>query len=126
MSVPADSVPARGGRSGHRLWPKPSGRDGREQGAGDGLDGHPRPDHNPPPATDGAVAQLGERVVRNDEVRGSIPLSSTTVAPNIQISKYFPGKAATTPVVAANRVPDSVLLWVAKPTEGSNGQTPLV
>src|SRR5688572_10202926 len=27
---------------------------------------------------DGAVAQLGERVVRNDEVRGSIPLSSTT------------------------------------------------
>ena len=24
----------------------------------------------------GAVAQLGERVVRNDEVRGSIPLSS--------------------------------------------------
>ncbi len=26
----------------------------------------------------GAVAQLGERVVRNDEVRGSIPLSSTT------------------------------------------------
>ena len=27
---------------------------------------------------DGAVAQLGERVVRNDEVSGSIPLSSTT------------------------------------------------
>jgi hypothetical protein len=27
---------------------------------------------------DGAVAQLGERVVRNDEVRGSIPLSSTS------------------------------------------------
>ena len=26
---------------------------------------------------DGAVAQLVERVVRNDEVRGSIPLSST-------------------------------------------------
>lgn len=25
----------------------------------------------------GAVAQLGERVVRNDEVRGSIPLCST-------------------------------------------------
>ena len=25
----------------------------------------------------GAVAQLGERVVRNDEVSGSIPLSST-------------------------------------------------
>ena len=28
---------------------------------------------------DGAVAQLGERVVRNDEVRGSIPLGSTNV-----------------------------------------------
>jgi hypothetical protein len=26
---------------------------------------------------EGAVAQLGERVVRNDEVSGSIPLSST-------------------------------------------------
>ena len=25
----------------------------------------------------GVVAQLGERVVRNDEVRGSIPLDST-------------------------------------------------
>ena len=25
----------------------------------------------------GGVAQLGERVVRNDEVRGSIPLTST-------------------------------------------------
>ncbi len=29
---------------------------------------------------DGAVAQLGERLVRNEEVRGSIPLSSTTVS----------------------------------------------
>jgi hypothetical protein len=28
----------------------------------------------------GAVAQLGERVVRNDEVRGSIPLGSTTLS----------------------------------------------
>ena len=28
----------------------------------------------------GAVAQLGERVVRNDEVRGSIPLGSTIFA----------------------------------------------
>ena len=26
----------------------------------------------------GAVAQMGERVVRNDEVRGSIPLGSTS------------------------------------------------
>jgi hypothetical protein len=29
------------------------------------------------PRRDGAVAQLGERLVRNEEVRGSIPLSST-------------------------------------------------
>src|SRR5689334_22925011 len=29
--------------------------------------------------TDGAVAQLGERCVRNAEVRGSIPLSSTKI-----------------------------------------------
>ena len=28
--------------------------------------------------TGGAVAQLGERLVRNEEVSGSIPLSSTT------------------------------------------------
>lgn len=28
----------------------------------------------------GAVAQLGERVVRNDEVSGSIPLGSTNLA----------------------------------------------
>ena len=48
-------------------------------------------EHVPRPATtqrislggrawrNGAVAQLGERLVRNEEVRGSIPLSSTTV-----------------------------------------------
>jgi hypothetical protein len=28
----------------------------------------------------GAVAQLGERVVRNDEATGSIPVSSTNIA----------------------------------------------
>jgi hypothetical protein len=32
---------------------------------------------NEPASGSGAVAQLGERVVRNDEVSGSIPLSST-------------------------------------------------
>lgn len=31
----------------------------------------------------GAVAQLGERLVRNEEVRGSIPLSSTTLLANL-------------------------------------------
>ena len=33
----------------------------------------------PAEARDGAVAQLGERLVRNEEARGSNPLSSTTV-----------------------------------------------
>src|SRR5882672_3900862 len=32
----------------------------------------------PAAANDGSVAQLGERVVRNDEVEGSIPFASTT------------------------------------------------
>ncbi len=40
------------------------------------LDKRPRP-ALPPMLRDGAVAQLGERVVRNDEVSGSIPLGST-------------------------------------------------
>ena len=31
----------------------------------------------------GAIAQLGERIVRNDEVVGSIPTSST------KLSRYF-------------------------------------
>lgn len=30
----------------------------------------------------GAVAQLGERLVRNEEASGSIPLSSTTLRPD--------------------------------------------
>ncbi len=34
---------------------------------------------------DGAVAQLGERVVRNDEVRGSIPLGSTININNVGV-----------------------------------------
>ena len=36
----------------------------------------------------GAVAQLVERIVRNDEVRGSIPLSSTTSPPSIFMSGW--------------------------------------
>ena len=58
----------------------------------------------------GAVAQLGERVVRNDEVSGSIPLSSTIPAfreiwrqlspcarlrPPARASSAFAGLAAT-------------------------------
>lgn len=34
----------------------------------------------------GAVAQLGERVVRNDEVAGSIPARSTTLSGDLQRS----------------------------------------
>ena len=33
----------------------------------------------------GAVAQLGERLVRNEEVSGSIPLSSTTAVREAKI-----------------------------------------
>src|SRR5258708_20091766 len=40
----------------------------------------------------GAVAQLGERLVRNEEVRGSIPLASTTPK-----AKAFPGLVTTNP-----------------------------
>jgi hypothetical protein len=36
---------------------------------------------------DGAVAQLGERLVRNEEVRGSIPLSSTSAGRTCLILK---------------------------------------
>ncbi len=41
----------------------------------------------------GAVAQLGERVVRNDEVSGSIPLSSTIAGfENSAVRLYAPGQ----------------------------------
>ena len=33
----------------------------------------------------GAIAQLGERIVRNDEVVGSIPTSSTKFFDNLQL-----------------------------------------
>jgi hypothetical protein len=38
----------------------------------------------PKEANCGAIAQLGERIVRNDEVVGSIPTSSTKSINNIQ------------------------------------------
>ena len=38
----------------------------------------------------GAVAQLGERVVRNDEVRGSIPLCSTRTQPTGKTARRAP------------------------------------
>jgi hypothetical protein len=47
------------------------------------------------PRGDGAVAQLGERVVRNDEVSGSIPLSSTIPASPYAIAAFGCAAAAT-------------------------------
>ena len=51
----------------------------------------------------GAVAQLGERVVRNDEVRGSIPLSSTSfpLTPTSLRSLAPRGRAKARAAVAA-------------------------
>ena len=37
-------------------------------------------------ADEGAIAQLGERVVRNDEVGGSIPPGSTNLQDNFKTS----------------------------------------
>src|SRR3954468_5775513 len=42
-----------------------------------------------PPPRFGAVAQLGERLVRNEEASGSIPLSSTISEPKIQALSLF-------------------------------------
>jgi hypothetical protein len=42
----------------------------------------------------GAVAQLGERVVRNDEVSGSIPLGSTTSLSGVFIRASALGRVA--------------------------------
>ena len=41
----------------------------------------------------GAVAQMGERVVRNDEVRGSIPLGSTIpyMIDLSRMNRFYPG-----------------------------------
>src|SRR5262245_59058267 len=41
----------------------------------------PRARHDVAARPEGAVAQLGERLVRNEEVRGSIPLGSTSLRP---------------------------------------------
>ena len=39
------------------------------------------------PGRDGAIAQLGERVVRNDEVGGSIPPGSTTLRLRLRVAQ---------------------------------------
>ena len=45
---------------------------------------------------DGAVAQLGERLVRNEEVRGSIPLGST-IPPSTDMPPRSPNQSTTAP-----------------------------
>ena len=41
-------------------------------------------------AGDGAIAQLGERLVRNEEVSGSIPLGSTIPLPDTWfVTKFY-------------------------------------
>src|SRR5271156_4230979 len=46
---------------------------------------------SPAPASpDGRVAQLGERLVRNEEVRGASPLTSTTFTHKRRVSCDFP------------------------------------
>lgn len=37
---------------------------------------------------DGGIAQLGERVVRNDKAVGSIPSTSTTVLPSLEPARF--------------------------------------
>ena len=44
-------------------------------------------------AVDGAIAQLGERVVRNDEVGGSIPPGSTTLRLRVAQPRKTEGEA---------------------------------
>ena len=42
---------------------------------------------------DGAIAQLGERIVRNDEVGGSIPPGSTTLRLRLRVAQPAQPKA---------------------------------
>ena len=51
-----------------------------------------------PPAWSGAVAQMGERCNRTAEVRGSIPLSSTS----LKLIKSTPLRDSPTPLRARN------------------------
>jgi hypothetical protein len=65
-----------------------TGRCARQVSASGILTRHSGFEHCPPPQG-GAVAQLGERLVRNEEVRGSIPLSSTI---RLAVSLPWPAK----------------------------------
>ena len=51
----------------------------------------------------GAIAQLGERIVRNDEVVGSIPTSSTINSITCAASLKFTFNFAQSPIAMACR-----------------------
>src|SRR5438309_11410877 len=79
MNPPAPEVENRGG--GYRQAGGGASSPRRKRGRGGQrprLTGQGHPNIVPPIPGIGAVAQLGERLVRNEEVRGSIPLGSTT------------------------------------------------
>jgi hypothetical protein len=63
----------------------------------------------------GAVAQLGERLVRNEEVSGSIPLGSTTLPVRIVFSKPDHGAIGD----PGRRRPP----WAARPVVGPTRTT---
>ena len=54
---------------------------------------------NPPPY--GAIAQLGERIVRNDEVVGSSPTSSTNIFNPLQL--FLVGESMSLKRIEARR-----------------------
>src|SRR5579871_1312453 len=56
-------------------------------------------------AAEGAIAQLGERVVRNDEVGGSIPPGSTTLRPS-----GYAWRSRAEALAKAGRVTPSVVI----------------
>src|SRR5437763_2186453 len=61
----------------------------------------------------GAVAQLGERSVRNAEVTGSIPVGSTSLAPRATVIRQrpaLPGSAAAGDGATAFYVQDVMVL----------------
>jgi hypothetical protein len=77
----------------------------------------------------GAVAQLGERVVRNDEVSGSIPLSSTSsdrrrpvTGPAVSVSGGRPARQTRIGIstYSASGFALSVTMVGAEPSEKRN------
>src|SRR5262245_20817821 len=70
-----------------------------------------------PAPTVGAVAQLGERLVRNEEVSGSIPLGSTNRPTPPKPTFFAAGCRACPPQHAANLRPDDAVAQHADPLD---------